>query len=410
MKKDFSLKEIRVGIDFGQGVEPVGRLAIRERAIYFEYMTSFIERGIQLSPLKLPLKAGVTKFSSSLFEGLPGVFNDSLPDGWGRLLFDRFARSQGIMPEEITPLDRLSHVGVNGMGALVYEPEHKSLDVTPLNCLDELFNQSQEVLSGGADDVLETLLALNGSSAGARPKALINVDRGCQHISHGVAVEGYEPWIVKFMNTQDGPDAGAIEYVYSLMAKEAGIQMPQIHLFPSQTGAGYFASKRFDQDHKQRFHMHTALGLLHSDFRIPSLDYETLIALTGILTRDVREIEKMFQRAVFNILSYNRDDHGKNFSFLMNEDKEWRLSPGYDLTFSSGPRGEHSTLVMGEGKNPKLSDLIKLGNEAKISRPLIDRIIDQTRHALSQWKGLAQEYGVRKSNIKLIHDRIHSIS
>ena len=408
MKNHLSTTEIKVGLNFGGETVPVGRLAMRERTIYFEYHSAFTHTGMEISPLKLPLKTGVASFDYALFEGLPGVFNDSLPDGWGRLLFDRFARSQGIIPDDTTPLDRLAHVGAHGMGALVYDPDHSIQDTSGAIALDTLAAQVQEVLDGSAGDVLQELLALNGSSAGARPKALIGVDKNYQKILHGThqLPEFYAPWLVKFANTQDGADAGAIEYVYALMAKEAGVIMPDVHLFPAAKGTGYFSVKRFDRDGNKRLHMHTACGLLHSDFRTPSLDYEDLIALTGMLTRDVREVEKMFRLAVFNVLAHNRDDHAKNFSFLMDESGEWELAPGYDLTFSSGPRGEQSMMVMGEGRNPTVEHLVKLGNEAKIPKARITEIIEQTKVALAGWKTLAKNYGVSAANIKLIGSKL----
>ena len=404
-----SVKEVKVGLNFGDSIIPVGRLAIRDRKIYFEYQSTFIETNLNISPLRLQLKSGVSSFDYNLFEGLPGVFNDSLPDGWGRLLFDRFARSLGILPSDITPLDRLAHVGLNGLGALVYEPDHSTRENSDSINLDRLAEQAREVLDGTSDEVLQDLLALNGSSAGARPKALIGLNNDRKNIIHGIhdLPDGYTPWIVKFSNTQDSADAGAIEYVYALMAKKAGISMSDVHLFPAQKGAGYFAVKRFDRNGKKRFHMHTACGLLHSDFRVPSLDYEDLIALTGALTRDAREIEKLYQLAVFNVLAHNRDDHSKNFSFLMDEKGEWKLSPAYDLTFSSGPRGEQSTMVMGEGQNPSVDHLVKLGQKAKIAKTRIAEIIDQTQTALANWEILAKEYGVSADNIRLIGKRIN---
>lgn len=403
-----SVKEVKVGINFGDGVMPIGRLAMHERTIYFEYDRSFIERGLEISPLRLPLKSGVSRFDYNLFEGLPGVFNDSLPDGWGRLLFDRFARTQGIVPSEITPLDRLAHIGVHGMGALVFQPDHSADDAHDIISLDNLAEQAQDVLDGTSDEVLQELLSLNGSSAGARPKALIGIDQARAHIVHGVndLPTGYTSWMVKFANSQDGLDAGAIEYVYALMANDAGLNMPEVHLFPAQKGSGYFAIKRFDRETDKQYHMHTACGLLHSDFRTPSLDYEDLIALTGMLTRDVRETEKMYQLAVFNVLAHNRDDHAKNFSFLMDEQGQWMLAPAYDLTFSSGPRGEQSTMVMGEGQNPKAEHLIKLGEETKIPKDRIHEIIEQTQASLEKWPELAKHYGVSATNIKLIAEKI----
>jgi serine/threonine-protein kinase HipA len=408
MKNIADVKEIKVGLNFGEKTIAVGRLALRDRKIYFEYDAAFIENGPAISPLRLPLQSGVTSFDYHLFEGLPGVFNDSLPDGWGRLLFDRFARSKGILPSDITPLDRLAHVGMSALGALVYEPDHSENNNSEQINLDVLARQSRDVLEGEAEEVLAELIALNGSSGGARPKALIGVNEDFAQIVHGAShiPDGYQPWMVKFPNSEDGLDAGAIEYVYALMAMEAGINMPQVHLFGAKAGAGFFAIKRFDRDGARRLHMHTACGLLHSDYRTPSLDYEDLIALTSSLTRDMREVEKMYRQAVFNVFAHNRDDHSKNFSFLMDEKGEWALSPAYDLTFSSGPRGEQSTMVMGEGRNPGQEHLRKLGQEAGLSNDRIDEIINQTLVALSKWESLAARYGVSASSIALIKSKI----
>jgi serine/threonine-protein kinase HipA len=333
---------------------------------------------------------------------------DSLPDGWGRLLFDRMIRAQGLLPNGISPLDRLAHVGLHGMGALVYEPDHSPTGANELINLDHLAAQTEEVLQGDSDAVIKELLVLNGSSAGARPKALIGVDADFKSITYGAKQldKRFEPWLVKFPNSQEEMDTGAIEYVYARMAKEAGVSMSPVHLFSSQRGPGYFAVKRFDRSDNKRLHMHTAAGLLHSDFRTPSLDYEDLLNLTGAITRDIREVEKMYRLAVFNVFAHNRDDHAKNFSFLMDATGEWKLAPAYDLTFSSGPAGEQSTLVMGEGKNPSIHHLVKLGMEAKFPKKMIEEIIDQTKTALSQWKVLAKEFGVSKGNIPLVGVRI----
>ena len=409
MKNFFSTKEVKVALKFGEETMPVGRLALNKRIIYFEYDNRFIESGIELSPINLPLQPGVKRFDNTLFEGLPGVFNDSLPDGWGRLIFDRFVRSHDVMPAEITPLDRLANVGSKALGALEFEPDYSAEYMQNSICLDSLAMQTQEVLVGTSDDVLSELIALNGSSAGARPKALIGVNYAKERIIHGVhdLPEGFVPWIVKFPNNQDGLDAGAIEYVYALMAKEAGISMPDVHLFPARKGAGYFATKRFDRDGIKRYHMHTACGLLHSDFRIPMLDYEDLIALTSKLTRDIREIEKMYQQAVFNVLAYNRDDHSKNFTFLMDSNEQWKLSPAYDITYSSGPGGEQSTMVMGEGTNPNEVHLLKLAEVAKIKKTRAQEVIKSTRDSLAKWPVFAKQYGVSGVNINLIKKKLN---
>ncbi len=409
MNNSISIKKLNVGLQFQDDIIPVGQLAMSDNRVYFEYDASFIKSNLEISPFKLPLEFGLHRFNHRPFEGLSGVFNDSLPDGWGRLLIDRHLRSKHILPEEISPLDRLAFVGKTGPGALVYEPEleNPDKDLQNLN-LDIIHQQTQDVLKGEANDVLQTLIQLNGSSAGARPKAFIGVDNTKKaltsyqtHLS-----EHYEHWLVKFANSTDGIDAGAIEYVYALMAKQAGLDMMPIHLFSSDNNSGYFATQRFDRIKQTRVHTHTASGLLDADFRVPSLDYENLLTLTQILTKDIREVEKMYRIAVFNVLSHNRDDHGKNFSFLMDNIGEWKLAPAYDLTFSSGPSGQQSTMVLGEGLNPTVSHLIKLGTENGLKRSTVNTIIEQTKDALNTWETLAKNHGVYNTNITFIKSRM----
>ncbi len=221
---NYPVNDLKVGLNFGAGVQPVGRLAIRGRMIYFEYHREFIQSGLEISPFRLPMQAGVVELPPRPFDGLAGVFIDSLPDGWGKLLFDRMLKSHGILPGSISPLDRLAHVGIRGMGALTYEPDQSPTGEQGHLGLDQLALHAEQVMQGAPEEVIDELLALNGSSAGDRPKALIGVGKDFKDISHGVdgLAEGFEPWLVKFSNSHDGRDAGAIEYVYALMAKEAG--------------------------------------------------------------------------------------------------------------------------------------------------------------------------------------------
>ena len=412
------VSQVTVTLDFRWDPTRVGTLArSAEGRTYFEYDSAFIDLGLNISPLRLPPKPGLMTFNPMLFEGLPGVFYDSLPDGWGRLLLDRFARSKGVVPGQLTSLDRLAHVGRAGMGALIYEPDLSHQKPSDALDIDDLALKTRQVLRGSSEDVLGELVALSGSSAGARPKAMISFNPTGSQIIYGEndkAREGYSPWLVKFPNTQDGPDAGAIEYVYSLMAKEAGVVMSETSLFPAKNGPGYFTTKRFDRQESEgamtRLHVHTAGGLLHSDFRTPSLDYEDLLGLTEIVTRDMREVEKMYRHAVFNVMSHNRDDHAKNFSFIMDTKGEWKLSPAYDITFSPGPGGQQSTTVLGEGKNPSSAHLNTLGQKAKLNDNTVAKIIEHTQHALAEWKGLARGHGVSRTNVQLIADAIGRLS
>jgi len=371
-----------------------GRLLLKNRQIFFEYDAAFIKTGLELSPFKLPLKSGVIESNDRTFERLFGVFNDSLPDGWGRLLLDRKLMNAGLNPGTLSPLDRLCFVGVLGMGALSYEPENPSAISHITNDLDEIDREIQATLDEN-DDYVEDLLILGGSSAGARPKVLLNID--------GV------DWLIKFGSQLDPKDISAIEYAYHLMAIDAGLMVPEAKLFPSRKGLGFFGVKRFDRNGDSRIHMHTIAGLLHADHREPSLDYESIMKATLYLTKDIRQCEIQFRNAVFNVLSHNRDDHSKNFSFLMDQQGNWTVSPAYDLTFSSGPAGEHSTMIMGEGKSPTKAHLLKLAGTVGIKQDKALEIIDQVLAATQKWDAFAGEVGVSTIQTKNIGEALRTI-
>lgn len=370
----------------------MGRLALKERKIFFEYSPEFLKTKLELSPFKLPLKPGVFISEDRLFDGLFGVFNDSLPDGWGRLLLDRKLRGMGINPVQLTPLDRLYYVGSHGMGALIYEPEIKGATSFHHENNDEIADEILQFQEQDNDRFVDDLLAMSGSSAGARPKIITRI--------------GKEDWIIKFRSSQDPNDIGPIEYAYHLMAKAAHLDVPDAKLFSSQKNPGYFGVKRFDRVKNTFFHIHSVSGLLHVDHHIPSLDYETILKATLCLTEDAREVNKQFRVAVFNVLAHNRDDHAKNFSFLMDEKGLWRVSPAYDLTFSAGPVGEHCTTVMGEGKNPSLLSLLKLAEVAGIKKQKALEIIDEVKQAISQWHVFAKKAGVSKTSSAMIQKHL----
>ena len=249
----------------------VGRLAVRSRQILFEYDPLFLSSGIEISPLKLPLTPGVLICPDAVFDGLYGVFNDSLPDGWGRLLLDRSVEKHGIHRGQMNPLDRLAYVGNDGMGALSYEPARGDgdSDEAPL-ALDRLAEESAIMLAGDNEEVFEELLRLNGSSAGARPKIVAQVSANKNKIMHGrqKLQPGFAHWIIKFASSQDPSDAGRIENAYSLMARDAGVEMPETHLFRTKKRA-YFGAQRFDRQGDRRWHVHSLAGLMHADHRTP---------------------------------------------------------------------------------------------------------------------------------------------
>jgi len=381
----------------------VGRLAYKEGVIYFEYSKEFLDSSLELSPYKLPLRSGVFVCDDNVFEGLFGLFGDSLPDGWGRLLLDRHFMNSGVNYSEITPLDRLSYIGTYSTGALSYEPIVEDRDTTVGNqfILDDLAVASQEILKGDSEEMLETLLTLGGSSAGARPKVMVQLSDDKKSIIHGAQPLqiGYEHWLVKFASSHDSEDIAKVEYIYSLMAKDAGIEMSETTLLESK-GNYYFATKRFDRIGERRVHMHSVAGLTHSDFRVPILDYDDLLALTLHLTKDVNELYKMFRLAVFNLLTHNRDDHAKNFSFLMESDGSWRLSPAYDLTFSYGPGGEHSTTYLGEGRVPNKETLLALAKKHSISDG--EKIIKEIEAVIHDFESYSRRVGLKMNSAENI--------
>ena len=384
----------------------VGRLAFKDRQLLFEYDASFIASGIELSPIKLPLRPGVSVADTTIFDGLFGVFNDSLPDGWGRLLLDRTVEKYGVHRGQLNPLDRLAYVGRHGMGALSYEPELglRNTDDVPL-ALDRIAEESAAVLAGENEEVLEELLRLNGSASGARPKIVAQVSTDKKRIIHGQQElqSGFAHWMIKFPSSQDARDVGAIEYAYSLMAKDAGVEMPETHLFCTKRNK-YFGTKRFDRDGDARIHMHSLGGLIHADHRSPSLDYDTVLRVTLALTRNIQDAEKAYALACFNVLAHNRDDHVKNFSFLLNARNEWIFAPAYDLVFSYGPGGEQSMLVMGEGRNPGTAQLQALGKQHGIKNA--PEILAKVERAVANWPQYAELADVSRKSTKDVAGKI----
>ena len=379
--------KLKVFLNMYGSRQEVGLLLQDKQRIFFEYAPGFLKSGIELSPFKLPLKAGVFEEKSYLFDGLFGLFNDSLPDGWGCLLLDRKLRKLGKSYAEITPIDRLSLIGVDPMGALEYEPAAEDSDLYGDIELDSLSGEVDRILDGEESTVLDELLKLNGSSGGARPKIVACVSSDRKQIIHGgkSVPDGFTPWIIKFSEKHDPQTSGELEYRYSLAAKAAGITMPETHLFPLKDGRGCFGVQRFDRTPEGKVHTHTACGLLHASHRFASLDYENLLKLTWILTRNHADVVEMVRRMIFNVKSCNKDDHSKNFSFLLNSRYQWQLAPAYDLTPSAGINGEQTCMVNGKGCNITDADLIKTAGSASVSEAETKALIEQVNAALQQY-------------------------
>lgn len=405
---------LHVLLDFGSKPVPVGRLALLNREIVFEFTPDFLVDTLKISPLKLRANEGHSIISGppEPFEGLHGVFSDSLPDGWGRLLVDRKVKELGILPSQLTPLDRLAWVGTRGMGALIYQPERQFTQgrLCEHVDLDELAEASRQVLEDVPDAVFDHLLMAGGSPQGARPKALIGLSEDKSTAIYGIErlPADYQHWLVKFADPQESSETGLIEKAYADMARDAGIDISETVVLSSNSSPGYFATRRFDRDRDRRLHMHTAAGMLNADFRVPSIGYVELLKLVSFVTRDQAAVGQMFLRMVFNVVAHNRDDHSKNHAFLMNEFGHWSLSPAYDVTFSKGPGGEHTMDVAGEGREPSLAHILKVATSVGLSQSVAEGALEKVTDIVSRWPDYASALGMSAKEIHRI-GKLHNL-
>lgn len=403
--------EVRFHTDEGEIV--VGHLLNADRTIFFQYAETFFARGIELSPFKLPLSiTEPIEERERTYHGLHGLFNDSLPDGWGLIVMERALRNRGIDLNEITALDRLAFLGSRTMGALTYHPSSESDDAEILDLdLTDVAENSHRILEGSTEDILPEIVKAGGSPMGARPKVLAGVRADFGHLVTGTAEipEGYSHWLIKFSAREDPEDMGSIEMAYAEMARIAGLTVPKTNLFRTRDGKGYFGVERFDRDSQlpsRRIHTHTLAGLLHHDHRTPGQDYHDLMKVTRVLTQDHENVLEAFRRMVFNIVAYNRDDHTKNFAFQMEPAKGWRLSPAYDITYSAGIGGEHTLMIAGEGRVPTRLHVDAIATEASIDRADVAAIVDQALEAVGDWTRVAKAHGVSIESRRRIEERL----
>lgn len=358
------MKGIQV-IELFMHAQKVGRMVqTSDYLCAFEYDMEYLQSGSSISPFHLPLRKEVFIAKRTPFNGGFGVFDDSLPDGWGSLILDRYLRSKTIDPAGLTLLQRLALVGSSGRGALEYRPDFSETSRDELLDFDKLAQETEIILSSeNNSDSLDTLYRYGGSPGGARPKVFIHLDN--------------KEWLLKFKSTTDPHTIGEIEYTYSLLAKKCGIAMPETRLFEGK----YFGVERFDRSDLGKIHTISAAGLLNANYREPSLDYESLLQACHVLTKNMEEVIKLFRIMVFNVAIKNRDDHAKNFSFQWSQN-EWKLAPAYDLLPSSGFNGFHTTTV-NNSATPKRGDMDIVAARIGISEQQVKVIIDEIFDLLS---------------------------
>lgn len=395
----------------------VGTLAQNAQAVFFQYQSDYLQHYDNLSPFALQFDNGLQQAQKSPHMGLHGVFADSLPDGWGLLLMDRVFRQHGILPHQLTAMDRLAFIGNRGMGALEYEPasSYQPDQATSQIDIAELGMQAQALFDGQTTEVL-TQLANAGSSGGARPKAQVYLNP--ENLKNACTIEkiGLEPWLVKFTSASLalGHEEGLCEAAYLTLAAKAGIDVPEWQLIhpPNSSGAiAWLALKRFDYSPENgRYHLHSLCGLVDADFRMPSMDYEDLIKVSAVLCKSPAAGQTQFRRAIFNLFSLNQDDHSKNWAFLQDDLGQWQPSPFYDVTFSPTPHGEHSTAFGGFGKTPPLKVIQQLAQQANFaSWKQAQEVVTEVVDALSNWNDVASQLGICIETKRLISKQLDAL-
>ena len=389
----------------------------------FQYAKKFLEKGIDLSPIKMSVSNGDRIYSfpelrkgkdeqTATFKGLPGLLSDALPDKYGNQLINIWLAQNGRPPDSMNPVEQLCFIGSRGMGALEFEPayvktskqtfavEIKSLVKVAHKLLSE--RESLEVnLHEEEQKAVEQILKIGTSAGGARPKAVIayNKKNGDVRSGQTIAPKGFEHWLIKLdgvSDTQFGSSHGfgRVEYSYYLMAKDCNIQMMDCKLL-EENGRAHFMTKRFDREgHDAKHHIQTFCGIQHFDYNnLYGYSYEQLFQTMRILKMTYPEAEQMFRRMVFNVMSTNYDDHTKNFSFRLKQGGRWELSPAYDVCYSYDPDNiwvsQHTLSINGKHKEITKSDLMTIAKTNNIK--LGQNIIEEVKDIVCNWSKYADK-------------------
>lgn len=397
----------------------------------FQYDPAFVGAGIEVAPLKMPVREAPYEFPAlpkETFKGLPGMLADALPDKFGNRLIDAWLAETGRSVDRFSPVDRLCYIGNRGIGALEFEPtvrkvtRSKKLEVAQLVDLANRVLSERENLAGrlgGEDDAeaLEDILSVGTSAGGARAKAVLAWNRDTGEFRSGqVKVDkGYEHWLLKFDGVSNNRDKeladpqgfGKIEYAYYLMATEAGIDMSECRLH-HEGGRSHFMTRRFDRDERGRKrHMQSLGAMQHFDFNDPaSYSYEQAVLTIRDLGLGMDVVEQQYKRAVFNVVARNQDDHVKNISFLMDRSGAWRLSPAYDVAYSYNPSGswtrDHQMSLAGKRNDFTHGDLMVLASNVGLKSNKANQAIEDIVDAVAKWQEFAEQAGVEQSDMSRI--------
>ncbi len=420
--------------------ETVGAVSWREAGYaVFEYDKTFLRKGLDLSPVIMPIDDairgdGIYEFPSlnkETFKGLPGLLADCLPDKFGNKIIDAWLTRHGRDTKSFTSVERLCYTGRRGMGALEFSPalnsrkeESAPVEIAHLVELAQAITTERDNLCTELvrdekqnSDALQEIIRVGTSAGGARAKAVIAMDsKG--HIRSGQtqAPKGYSYWLLKFDGVNDlelgtSQGYGRIEYAYHLMARAAGIVMSECKLL-EESGRAHFLTKRFDRVGGEKIHMQSLCGIGHYDFNIPgAYGYEQAFAVMRRLKIPKSEAVQQFRRMIFNVVSRNQDDHTKNIAFLMDKSSKWELSPAFDVTYAHNPKGQwtnsHQMTINGKKEAFALKDFVRVGESIGVKKPL--DIVAEIVEVVSQWSTYAQVAGLGAAEIKDI-GRFHRLS
>ena len=382
----------------------------------FAYDSDFRDSGLEPSPLMMPVGIGTYSFPNLAqlsFHGLPGLLADSVPDKFGNAVIGAWLKSQGRLPESLTPIERLCYTGVRGMGALEYRPAlFDNEDESEAVRVDALAELANEILKQRSEAVTElvpdmkrysSILKVGSSAGGARAKALIGWNEATGEVRSGqVALpEGFGYWLIKFdgltgNGDKEGDDKwgyGRVEYAYHLMACAAGIEMTECRLWNKR----HFMTRRFDRlADGGKLHAQTLGAIAHLDFNDPTAySYEQAFRVTRRVVNDARAYEQLFRRMAFNVLAWNCDDHVKNISYLMDRSGEWFLAPAYDECYAYNPQGDwtsrHQMSVNGRRIGVTDEDILACARFANMRERKARAVLDEVKDAVRAWPRFAAE-------------------
>jgi len=397
-----------------------------QKSAVFQYSADAIKRGVEPSPILMPLEERTfeTTRNHINFHNLPYLLSDSMPDDFGNEMMKEWLRQRQLTYDSINPVERLTYIGNRGMGALEYRPANHKTENNYKVDVSNLVEIAKRVLEGKKDLIygdlstenLTEILRIGTSVGGARAKALLalqmDAENNITEIRPGDVVqpEGFSYWLMKFDGANEkslgeSEGKGKVEFAYYKLAQKAGIEMTECRLL-EENNRFHFLTKRFDRtDSAEKIHIQSLGALAGIDYKIQKASsYETLFRVMKRLGLPYNQFEQQYRRMLFNVVARNHDDHVKNFSFMMDKEGKWKISPAYDLTFQYKPDGiwtdVHQSSINGKFDNFTRNDLLEFGKMFGIKKT--NNVLEEVINAVSSWPKIATDIDIPKLDIDYI--------